>query len=615
MADKPSMFRRVTGGLWRTVVLLYSLFFLLLLIAVPVGIYLVLNPSVPSVPNKAVLVVASSGGLVEQASGVESILSSLGGAADTPSVTRDLITALDRAGNDDRIRRVLLKLDDFAGATPGQLQDLVGAIDRFRASGKPVIAWSDAYSQAQYALASHADTIAVDPLGYVLLTGYGVYNNYYKDAIDKLGVNVNVFRVGKYKSFVEPYIRNDMSDEARADALAWSSTLWGIYRHQVSAARDITGRDIARYIDNYATRLEDSDGDAARLAEQAGLVDRVASFNALRPELVAAVGPTQDNSTFNQIDVQGYLADTAPAAPGDGGKQLAVVTIEGSIVDGPSTPGSAGGDTISQLIDSARRDDAISGLLLRVNSPGGSVTASEQIRRALVALKQAGKPVVVSMAGVAASGGYWVSMNADEIWAEPATITGSIGIFAIVPTFNEPLNRLGIHTDGVGTTELAGAMRLDKPLSEQAKRILQAGIEHGYDTFVSHVAEARGLSREAVESIAQGRVWAGVDAKRIGLVDALGGPMAAQAALAERAGLEPGNASIKRLQPPTNWRGALSQAIGIGAIDALLPDWLAEAGRASGASAALATLNDPNGMYARCFCTIEDRSVSLSAVQ
>lgn len=615
MADKPSLFRRVTGGLWRTVVLLYSLFFLLLLIAVPVGIYMALNPSAPSVPNKAVLVVAPSGGLVEQASGVESILSSLGNAGDTPSVTRDLITALDRATNDDRIRQVLFKLDDFSGATPGQLQDLVGAIDRFRASGKPVIAWSDAYSQAQYALASHADTVALDPLGYVLLTGYGVYNNYYKDAIDKLGVNVNVFRVGKYKSFVEPYIRNDMSDEARDDALAWSNTLWKIYRDQVSAARDVTVKDIDGYIDNYATRLEDSDGDAARLAADAGLVDRVAGINALRPDLVAAVGQTADKSTFNQIDVEGYLADTGPVAPADGSKQLAVVTIEGSIVDGPSTPGSAGGDTVSQLIDSARRDDAIGGLLLRVNSPGGSVTASEQIRRALVAVKHAGKPVVVSMAGVAASGGYWISMNADEIWAEPATITGSIGIFAIVPTFNEPLNRLGIHTDGVGTTELAGAMRLDKPLTDQAKRILQAGIEHGYDTFVGNVAQARGLSRDAVDSIAQGRVWAGVDAKRIGLVDSLGGPMAAQAALAKRVGLDPDNVSIKTLQPPTNWRGALAQAIGIGAIDALLSDWLAEASRASGASAALATLNDPNGMYARCFCTIEDRSVSLSAVQ
>ena len=608
------MLRRVTTGLWRTVVVLYSLFFLLLLIAVPAGIYFALNPGAAPVPDKAVLVVAPSGSLVEQDSGVASIVSTLGTQNDTPSVTRDLITALDRAADDARIKQVLLKLDDFSGAAPGQLQDLVGAVDRFRESGKPVIAWSDAYSQAQYELASHADTIALDPLGYTLLTGYGVYNNYYKDAIDKLGVTVNVFRVGKYKSFVEPYVRNDMSAEARDDALAWSGTLWDIYRDVVSQKRDFSPDAIDAYIDNYAQRMEAADGDAAAVAREAGLIDRVASINELRPDFVDAAGEDSESGTFNQVDVDDYLADTARQASAGEQKQLAVVTIEGNIIDGSSTPGSAGGDTVAGLIDRARRDDAIGGVLLRVNSPGGSVTASEQIRRALVALKAAGKPVVVSMAGVAASGGYWVSMNADEIWAEPSTITGSIGIFAIVPTFNEPLNKLGIHTDGVGTTELAGVMRLDKPLSEQAKRILQAGIEHGYDTFVGNVAQARGLSRDEVDAIAQGRVWAGVDAKRIGLVDELGGPSAAARALAKRVGLDTDNPTLQELAPPPDWRSALTDVVGIKGIDAVLPDWLGRITHAAAAPEVLAGLNDPHGLYARCFCALEDNAVSFSAV-
>lgn len=591
-------------------VLLYSLLFLAILVAVPAGLYLAFHAPAAPVPDQAVLVIHPQGALVEQGDGVSSLVGGLVSDQGEPAVTRDLITALDRARHDDRIKSVLLRLDDFGGAAPGQLQDVIRAIDRFKQSGKPVRAWSAGFNQSQYELASHADSILVDPLGYVLIQGYGVYNNYYKDALDKLGVKINVFRVGKYKSYVEPYTRNDMSPAARADALAWMGSLWSTYHEVVTTGRAFDAKTLDAYINDYADHLSAHNGNAAELAHKAGLVDRVASLDDLRETLVDQVGRDQASGSFHQIDVADYLADTRPPDR-DAGGRLAVVTVEGDIIDGQSTPGSAGGETIARLIDTARRDDDVKALLLRVNSPGGSVTAAERIRREVVAMRRAGKPVVVSMAGLAASGGYWISMNANQIWAEPSTITGSIGIFAIVPTFNQPLNKLGIHTDGVGTTVLSGAMRLDRPLSEQAQQILQAGIEHGYQEFIGHVAQARNMTSSRVNEIAQGRVWSGRDAKRIGLVDHLGGVTQAESAAARLAGLDPTDVHLKPMSPPADWRGALSQVIGVHLADTLLPNWL------SGVSddahlQFLRHLNDPNGLYARCFCK-PDTTHDLSA--
>ncbi|KEZ75997.1 signal peptide peptidase SppA [Salinisphaera hydrothermalis] len=613
MAGKPSFFRRLVGGLWRTLALIYSLIFLLILLAIPVSIYLVLHHPAPPVPNKAVLVIDPVGNLVEQEDGVGSLVQSALSNQGQPSVVRNLITALDRARTDDRIKEVLLKLDDLDGAAPGQLQDLVAAIDRFKQSGKPVIAWADAYDESRYELASHADKIVVDPLGYVLLTGYGAYRNYYKDALDKLGVTVNVFRVGKYKSYVEPYTRNDMSPAARADNLAWMNSLWGIYKKTVTADRDITPSDIDQYINNYASNLVAHGGNAAALAKQAGLVDQVASLDELHKPLIAKVGRDPASGSFNQVSQSAYLADTnAHTAVSD--SKLAVVTVAGDIVNGESVPGSAGGETVARLIDAARRDDHVAGLVLRVNSPGGSVTAAERIRRAVLAFREAGKPVVVSMAGMAASGGYWVSMNANQIWAEPSTITGSIGIFAIVPTFSKPLNKLGIHTDGVGTTKLSGAMRLDKPLSEPIKTILQAGVEHGYNEFIGHVAKARNMSTDAVNKIAQGRVWSGADAERIGLVDKLGDVTQAEAAAAKLAGLQPDHYQLRVMRPPSDWQAVMQQFFSSHISAALLPAWLS-APVHTDAVDFLRSLTDPHGLYARCFCRLQSADTLSGAAE
>lgn len=605
MTGKPSFFRRFITALWRTLALVYSLIFLVVLLAVPAGIYLFLYQPAPSVPNGGVLVVDPVGNLVEQGGGIDTRVQDALSGASEPTVVRHVITALDRARHDDRIKEVLLKLDQLGGADPGQLQDLVAAIDRFKKSGKPVVAWSDSYDQTQYELASHADRIELDPMGYVLLTGYGVYRNYYKDALDKLGVTVNVFRVGKYKSYVEPYTRNGMSDAARNDNLRWLNSLWQTYRSVVSADRSLAPADISQYVETYADQLKADQGDAAKLAKQAGLVDRLASRQQMRDSLVKKVGRDPDTGQFKQIDVDDYLDATAPASPQ--GKHLALVTVEGDIVDGQSQPGSAGGATIAGLIDEARHDNQIAGMVLRVNSPGGSVTAAERIRHALVAFKKAGKPVVVSMAGMAASGGYWISMDANQIWAEPSTITGSIGIFAIVPTFGKLLNKIGVHSDGVGTTPLSGAFDLGQPLSPPVKMMLHAGIEHGYHEFIDHVASARNMTPAAVNNIAQGQVWSGKAAKRNGLVDKLGDLTQAEAAAAKLAGLKPKHYRLQPMTPPSNWRAVLAQFLSARLGIAGLGSWLLAPGQSSDPATALARrFSDPHALYARCFCRIQE---------
>lgn len=427
MAGKTSLIRRLIGGLWRTLVLVYSLIFLVILIAVPVGIYLTFYQPEPPVPDNAVLVMEPQGTLAEQGPDFQQKLQGMLNSEDEPTVIHDLVAALDQAADDDRIKKVLLKLDELDGALPAQLQELTEAIDRFRESGKKVVAWSDSYDQTRYELASHADETLVDPLGQVMLTGYDGHHHFFKDALDTLGVTINVFRVGKYKSFVEPFTRNEMSEQARRADLAWMGSLWDTYKEVITADRDLEPEDIDHYIDDYADNLTEYDGDGARLAHEYDLVDGVVTLEALRDDLMEQYGEDADMGSFPQVDTAAYLADTGRSSSrnDDPESALAVVTVDGNIVDDDNVPGATSGDVTAELINSARQDDAVKGLLLRVNSPGGSVTAAETIRRAVADFKAAGKPVVVSMSGTAASGGYWVSMNADEIWALPSTITGS----------------------------------------------------------------------------------------------------------------------------------------------------------------------------------------------
>lgn len=613
MANKPSLLRRLFGGIWRTIVVLYALILLVMMLIVPVGLYFAFfsGPSV-TVPDNSALVWAPTGDLVEQRSGVDSVIGQVVAGPRPESVVRELIEMLDRAARDDRIDLVFLKLDELGAAQPGQLQDLARAIDRFSQSGKPVVAWSPSYNQAQYFLASHADTIYLDPLGYVFLEGYGVFRNYFAEALDKLDVQVNVFRVGEYKSFVEPFIRNDMSPQARAANLAWLNSLWTTYKTSVTEARSYPPEAIARYINGFADRLAGMGGDAAQMAKKAGLVDKVAPLSAVRDDMRERVGTAPRLGSFRQISGQAYLAATADEQPAPRtDSTIALVVVEGPIVAGESVTGTAGGATIARLIADARRDDHVSAMVLRVNSPGGSVAASERIRRQVELMRESGKPVVASMSGVAASGGYWISMNANQIWAEPSTLTGSIGVFAMVPTINETLENLGIHTDGVGTTQLSGALRIDQPLSEPVRTMLQAGVEHAYQTFITKVANARNMDVEAVHRIAQGRVWSGADAARIGLVDHLGGFEAAVDAAAELAGLKEGDYALDIQEPPVGWGAAIMQFFSAQTRLGIVPDWLRQLTDAGGLVWLRTGLTDPRGLYAHCFCRVAPADARL----
>lgn len=599
---------RLLVGLWRFVDFVRRLFFTLLFFALIALLVFVFRggPSV-TVPQSAVLVWTPAGKLVDSPeSGEQELAGQLFSQVPRETRVHDLVVALNRAAKDPRIKVALLKLDQMGEAGMAQLQTLAQAIRNFKKSGKPVIAYAGSYSQPAYYLAAQADSVEMDPMGQVMLDGFGVYNHYFKDALDKLGVNVHVFRVGKYKSAVEPFIRNSMSPAAQEADRAWLNTLWGAYKQGVAKGRKLTPQAIDQYIGQFVPRLTAANGDAAQVAKQYGLVDSLDTVEQLRKQMAERVG-TNASGTFNQISDSDYLAATAPSRH-PSGHRIAVIVAEGPIVDGPGYAGTVGSDTLTRLFRRAQDDRAIDAVVLQVNSPGGSAYASEQIRRAIMATRSAGKPVVVSMSNLAASGGYWISMAGNQIYARPTTLTGSIGIFAIVPDLAKPLNELGIHTDGIGTTPLSGALRIDRPLSAQAQQMIQATIQQGYHQFITRVAKARHMPVQAVNSIAQGRVWSGAAARRLGLVDHLGGLHDAIQAAAKLARLSPGQYSVETLSPRPGWASKVLKRFGEVAVRSglrmgwHLPWWMQRLAAVDSATAPLRWMDDPRNEYAYCAC-------------
>lgn len=610
MNERKSLLGRIFSFIWRTVVFIYKAIGILVTLVFLLGIWFALRGGPPvKVENNVALAINPSGELVEQDDGAgRTLFQELSNGRPARTQVSDLVEAIDDAAHDSRITMAVIKLDDLQGASLAQIEEVAAAVKRFRGAGKPVHAYGGSFDQYQYLLATSADDIAIDPMGELMLTGFGVYPLYFKDALDKLGVTVNVFRVGEFKSAVEPFLRNDMSPEARTANAAWLGDLWTAYNAQIATARKLKSGPADSYIAGFASGLQKLSGDAAAYAKATGLVDSVESLPEFRKRVAAKVGLDKDSGTFRQIAFDDYLRAERGASHVRASKKIAVVTVEGDIVDGLGTRGEAGGDAISGLIDEVRRDDDVAALVLRVNSPGGSVNASEKIRRAIEGVQDDGTPVVVSMSGVAASGGYWISMGADEIWAHGSTITGSIGIFGMIPTFDQPLNRLGIHSDGVGTTPLAGAMHVERPMSEDMKHIMQSTVEFGYRQFIGGVARGRDLEPEKVEQIAQGRVWSGAAAKDLGLVDNLGDLKEAIASAADLAGLKEGSYEVMPMAPERSlWQQLMSdvadnghaQANLIASLKAL--HWTV-ADRAIGAADLLSRFNDPKGAYAYCFC-------------
>jgi protease-4 len=605
--------RRFGSGVWHFLDGLRRVLHLILLLFFFGIIIFALRGSIPSLPERAALVVAPEGRLVEQLSGdpLQRALEEARGKERSETLLWDLTDSIRAAAKDKHIPVLVLDLEHFEGGGQPTLEELAGAIREFRASGKKVIALATSYLQGPYYVAAQADEIYVDPMGFVLIDGYDSYHMFVKDALDKLGVDINVFRVGAFKSAVEVYTRNDMSDDARQNALGYLNALWTSYQGATTKARKLPADALANYVADLSKTVPAAGGNAPEVALKAGLVTGVKTRLEVEQKLIQMVGADDSDGSFHSISDQDYIriVHAQKQITSGHGQKVGVIVAEGEILDGEQAPGTIGGESTARLIRTARMDDNIRALVLRVDSPGGSVNASEQIYRELRALKAAGKPVVVSMANYAASGGYYISAPADEIWASPATITGSIGIFAIIPTVPRTLAKIGVNVDGVGTTPLSGELRLDRPMGAPAKALLQSTVERGYEEFLERVSSGRKKTRDQVDEIGQGRVWAGIDGKRLGLVDQLGSFDDAVKAAARRAKLT--TYDVHFIEPELTWAEQLAMQLKSRLARLMLSTdgRVQELARVMGQLDPLARevellshFTTPNRLYAYCFC-------------
>ncbi|EBG0306496.1 signal peptide peptidase SppA [Salmonella enterica subsp. enterica] len=513
----------------------------------------------------------------------------------------DIVNAIRQAKDDRNITGIVLDLKNFTGADQPSMRYIGKALREFRDSGKPVFAVGENYSQGQYYLASFANKIWLSPQGQVDLHGFATNGLYYKTLLDKLKVSTHVFRVGTYKSAVEPFIRDDMSPAAREADSRWIGELWQNYLHTVSANRQISPQQLFPGAQAIIDGLTSVGGDTAKYALDHKLVDALASSADVEKALTKQFGWSKTENNYRAISYYDYLLKT----PADTGGTIAVIFANGAIMDGEETPGNVGGDTTASQIRDARLDPKVKAIVLRVNSPGGSVNASEVIRAELAAARAAGKPVVVSMGGMAASGGYWISTPANYIVASPSTLTGSIGIFGVINTVENSLSSIGVHSDGVSTSPLAD-ISMTKALSPEVQQMMQLSIEYGYKRFITLVADARKRTPEQINKIAQGHVWTGEDAKANGLVDSLGDFDDAVAKAAELAKLKQWHLDYYQDEPTVldmvmdSMTGSV-RAMLPEAIQAMLPAPLVSAANTVKAEGdKLAAFNDPQNRYAFC---------------
>ncbi|MEZ9741382.1 signal peptide peptidase SppA [Vibrio splendidus] len=603
-------------GIWKLITFvrlaLVNLFFLLS-IAIIYFVYFHSDTAQPTVPQESALVLNLSGPIVEQSryiNPMDSVTGSLLGK-DLPkeNVLFDIVETIRYAKDDDNVTGIVLALKELPETNLTKLRYIAKALNEFKATGKPIYAVGDFYNQSQYYLASYATKVFLSPDGGVLLKGYSAYSLYYKTLLEKLDVNTHVFRVGTYKSAIEPFIRDDMSDAAKESASRWLGQLWGAYVDDVSNNRQIDAKTLNPSMDSFLKDLESVDGDIAKLAEKLGLVDELATRQQVRLELADVFGSDGQDS-YNGFGYYEYRTTMLPDLTSES-HDVAVIVASGAIMDGKQPRGTVGGDTTAALLRQARNDDKVKAVVLRVDSPGGSAFASEVIRNEIEAIKQAGKPVVVSMSSLAASGGYWISMGADKILAQPTTLTGSIGIFSVITTFEKGLNDIGVYTDGVGTSPFSG-LGITTGLSDGAKDAFQMGIENGYRRFISLVGENRGMEVDAVDKIAQGRVWTGQDAIQKGLVDEIGDFDDAIAAAASLAELETYN--IYWVEEPLStteqfiqeFMNQVQMSIGFD-IQSMIPSSLQPVTQQLAQdSQLLGNFNDPQGRYAFCLnCQVQ----------
>ncbi|GAB7220506.1 signal peptide peptidase SppA [Vibrio comitans] len=610
---------KIIKGIWKVITFIRLALANLLFIAAIVLVYFSFSQIsskedvAPVEKEPKALVLNISGKIVEQrrfVNPMDSLTGSLlGNEVPKENVLYDIRETIRHAASDENVSGLVLSLKKMPETNLTKLRYIAKALNEFKASGKPIYAIGDFYNQSQYYLASYADKIYLAPDGGVLLRGYSSYSLYYKTLLENLDVTTHVFKVGTYKSAVEPFTRNNMSAPAKEAASIWLGQLWGAYVDDVASNRGIEKSVLNPSMDSFLKEFEQADGSLAQLAMQLGMVDELATRQQAREAMIEAFGGDEKNG-FKSVGYYTYK-DEVVQDPKITDNEIAIVVASGAIMDGPQQGNSVGGDTTAALIRKARLNDDIKALVLRVDSPGGSAFASEVIRNELMAFKETNRPVVVSMSSLAASGGYWISMSADEIMAQPTTLTGSIGIFSVVTTFEKGFNKYGIYSDGLGTSPFSG-VGITTGLNDGAKRAMQLGIENGYRRFTGLVSDSRGIDADAVEKIAEGRVWTGQDAVDNGLVDSIGDfddAIARAASLAELDAYSL-NWMQKPLTPAQQFLQDFSKRISVSLgldVNMWLPSALQPiASQVQQDLSVMQQFNDPNGYYTLCLpCQVQ----------
>ena len=616
--NKRNPFVRVLAAIWGGVDGIRKVLHLLLLLFIFAVFIGAISGSAPMLPDRAALLIQPAGAIVEELQGdpYDRALEELLGEERPQTLLQDIVDALEYAKDDDRIEAVHLELSAMRGGGLSKLRRIADAIEDFKTSGKPVVASADFLTQQGYFLAAHADEVYVHPEGGLLLQGYGRFRTYFKDAIDMLKLDWNIFRVGTHKSFVEPFERMSMSDADREATQHLIDQLWSTYREDVALARGLEVADVDDFANNFVQHVADAEGDLAAAALNHGLVDGLLTRTALRDLMIEYVGEDEDSEAdYSAIDMGDYMSQMH-MLQGDksADENVAIIVASGAISSGSKSPGSIGADSTGALLRRARNDESVKAVVLRVDSPGGSAFASEVIAHEIAALQESGKPVVASMSSVAASGGYWIAVGADRVFASPSTITGSIGIFGMFPTYQRTVAQFGITTDGIGSTPLSGELRPDREMAPHTKQLFQLVVEDGYEDFISRVALYRGLEKDAVDAVAQGRVWTGSDALQHGLIDELGGLEDAIAYAAELAALAEGEFGRKTItielspteQMIVDMLGTAKRVgLDLSGLRSQQSSLEKIAGHIEGIVSPLFQFDDPKGVYAHCFCDFD----------
>ena len=592
---------RVLSGISRAISVLVPLLFVAIFV---IAFSTTLSESTPEpLPERAALLISPSGPLVEDSPPGDTLSAFLNQDYDQPTLLNDVVRSIRWAATDERITALVFDLENLAGPSTSQTLEISSAINVFKASGKPVIAAGDFYSQAHYLLASQADQILLHPEGGMFLEGFSVYRSYLRSFLEKIRVTMHVFRAGENKSAVEPYLRDDMSEVEREVVSRWLAGLWATYTELAESGRELPAGTMDEFIASFAAQLDASDNDLAETMLAADWVDMLADHAQMDDALAEWVGVTNENGDAELISLDRYVEDVkmSRSLTEENLPLIAIIPVEGTLMPGDSEEGMAGSDTINGYIDTALEAEDLAAIVLRVNSPGGSVFASDLIRRKLLEVAGADIPIVVSMGTVAASGGYWIAAEADEIWALPTTLTGSIGAFSAFPTIEGIVEYIGVTVDGVGTTPLAGAASFNRGLSPEMASIVQALAYGAYDDFIELVARGRDMSEQAVREIADGLVWTGAEAADRGLVDELGGLDGAVAAAARLAGVEEWRTARTRVPP--SFESVLLQELSrsFGTVAAPLGGWFESLVSAfKPAIKSLSSLRDPMHVYAQC---------------